>query len=86
MTTSHDLASAIWQRSSRSGDAGNCVEVAFASWRKSSRSGTQSNCVEVASTVDVVGIRDSKDPDGAVLVVPRTAWGTFLPALRTGLR
>lgn len=71
-----------WRRSSRSGTGGNCVEVAFAHWRKSSRSSTQSNCVEVASTVDAVGIRDSKDPDGPVLAVPHTAWAAFLTGLR----
>lgn len=71
-----------WRRSSRSGTGGNCVEVAFTGWRKSSRSGSHSNCVEVASTVDAVGIRDSKDPDGPVLAVPHTAWTTFITVVR----
>ncbi|MEV5572978.1 DUF397 domain-containing protein [Spirillospora sp. NPDC052269] len=41
-------------------------------WRKSSHSGTeQSHCVEVADLVDVVGVRDSKDPGGGHLRVSR---------------
>jgi len=36
-------------------------------WRKSSHSGGASDetCVEVAGLPDAVGIRDSRDPDGA---------------------
>lgn len=36
-----------WRKSSRSGNGGNCVELAVA-WQKSSRSGNGGNCVEVA--------------------------------------
>lgn len=42
-------------------------------WRRSSRSGENGgNCVELADvTGAVVAVRDSKDPDGPVLLVPR---------------
>lgn len=36
-----------WRRSSRSGDSGNCVEVAVG-WCKSSYSGSSGSCVEIA--------------------------------------
>ena len=43
-------------------------------WHKSSRSGSSGgNCVELASLEDKVAVRDSKDPEGPVLVVSRAA-------------
>ncbi len=49
---------------------------AEAQWRISSHSGAGNNtCVEVALNVPgVVGVRDSVDPDGPVLVVSPSAW------------
>jgi len=52
-------------------------------WRKSSRSiGGNDNCVEVSSTVDgtAVGVRDSKDRAGAVLIFASRAWARFIAA------
>ncbi|MGB3441792.1 MAG: DUF397 domain-containing protein [Actinophytocola sp.] len=34
------------------------------------------NCVELA-TVEVVGVRNSKDPDGPVLLFARREWDAF---------
>lgn len=49
-------------------------------WRKSSRSGSDGGeCVEMAGVEAGVAVRDSKDPDGAVLLVPG-------PVLRAALR
>lgn len=62
---------AVWRKSSYSGDEGGaCVEVAEL-WRKSSYSSedVSSNCVEVAELESVIGIRDSKDPEGPRLAV-----------------
>lgn len=36
-------------------------------WRKASASTGNGQCVELARTTDGVAVRDSKDPDGAVL-------------------
>lgn len=81
-----DLDALQWRKSSRSGpQGGNCVEVG-AVWRKSSRSGQNGGtCVEVAGNLGgVVAVRDSKDPDGPVLVVGRGAWRSFAGGVRAG--
>ncbi len=48
-------------------------------WRKSSRSGAQGNCVEAAKLPDgTVAVRDSKNPDGAVLTFTPAEWDAFI--------
>ncbi|MFD6609638.1 DUF397 domain-containing protein [Micromonospora chalcea] len=55
------------------------MELTGAIWRKSSRSGTQGDCVEVADNLaGVVGVRDSKDPDGPMLTFTPDAWRAFV--------
>ncbi|GAA2738007.1 DUF397 domain-containing protein [Actinocorallia aurantiaca] len=45
-------------------------DFASVTWRKSSHSGGASGqCVEVASLPGLIGIRDSKNPDGPKLAV-----------------
>jgi hypothetical protein len=54
-------------------------------WRKSSFSHTTGNCVEVARLAGkVVGVRDSKNPQGGVLRFTRAEWGAFLGDVRNG--
>lgn len=54
-------------------------------WHKSSRSGAGNNCVEVAIVDrEHVAIRDSKAPDGGVLVVGRTGMATWLTGIKAG--
>ncbi|MGD0553791.1 MAG: DUF397 domain-containing protein [Streptosporangiaceae bacterium] len=55
-------------------------------WRTSSYSGGAGNCVEVAiaGTGDGVGIRDSKVPDGPVLIVGQQAWREFAARVKSG--
>ena len=61
------------------------MELTGAKWRKSSYSGSNGgNCVELAGVGGVVGVRDSKDPDGPVLLVSPAAlraavWAAALP-------
>ncbi|WNV90625.1 DUF397 domain-containing protein [Umezawaea sp. Da 62-37] len=72
------LSLTSWRKSSFSGGNSGCVEVAFGQWHRSSHSGGNSNCVEVARASDVVGIRDSKNPEAGHLTVPRAAWAAFV--------
>ena len=60
-------------------------DFARVTWKKSTRSNGSGDCVEMARLLDgMVGVRDSKNPAGAVLAVSGTAWSTFLMALKAG--
>ncbi|AJF65111.1 DUF397 domain-containing protein [Streptomyces vietnamensis] len=58
-------------------------DVNNAQWFKSSYSnGDGGDCVEVAyDFTDVIPVRDSKVPDGPVLVVPAAAWAAFVAGI-----
>lgn len=73
---------AAWRKSSHSHTdwTGNCAEVA--AWRKSSRSTYNGNCVEAGNGPSVVGVRDSKDPAGPVLMVAPREWQAFTCSLQ----
>jgi Domain of unknown function (DUF397) len=73
-----------WRKSSYSGEEGGaCIEVA-ALWRKSSYSGQEAEtCVEVAGLAGVIGIRDSKNPDGPYLTLTSSAWRQLATRIRT---
>jgi hypothetical protein len=59
------------------------VDLSRAEWRKSSYSGQSGNCVEVARNLPrLVAVRDSKEPDGAKLVISQAAWRVFIRAAR----
>lgn len=54
------------------------MHLSGAVWRTSTRSGN-SECVEVADNLPgVVGVRDSKDPTGPVLMFAPAAWRAFV--------
>nr|WP_243981784.1 DUF397 domain-containing protein [Streptomyces sp. NEAU-YJ-81] len=56
-----------------------------ATWRKSSYSNQEGgNCVEVGDLARVVPVRDSKNPDGPVLVFAVASWEAFVEELTTG--
>ncbi|WP_407924465.1 DUF397 domain-containing protein [Actinomadura physcomitrii] len=54
-------------------------------WRKSSYSGhSGGDCVEVANLASVVGVRDSKDPEGPELAFDAAAWRVFAREVKGG--
>lgn len=51
-------------------------------WRKSTRSnGAGGNCVEIGSRGTRIGVRDSKDRDGGVLLFDESDWAAFVAGL-----
>ncbi|MGW5862267.1 DUF397 domain-containing protein [Streptomyces sp. NPDC055239] len=86
----YDLSNACWRKSTYSnGDGGNCLEVAHdfvgaARWRKSTySSGDSDNCVEIADGVPgIVPVRDSKNPEGPVLLLGAKPWSAFVAGVR----
>ncbi|WP_177226959.1 DUF397 domain-containing protein [Saccharopolyspora shandongensis] len=60
------------------------LDLSTLHWRKSSRSSNYGNCVEVAFNGRAVAARDSKDPDGGVLLFGAATWASFVDGLRAG--
>ncbi|MFY1696094.1 DUF397 domain-containing protein [Solwaraspora sp. WMMA2101] len=61
------------------------IDRQFGPWRKSTRSGGADNCVEVATATDLhVGVRDSKNPGGGILVFAPDGWSDFINGVRNG--
>ncbi|GAA4229663.1 DUF397 domain-containing protein [Actinomadura meridiana] len=59
------------------------MDLNTATWRKSSYSGnTGGECVELASAPGIVAVRDSKDPEGAKLVVGRAEFAALVVTLK----
>lgn len=52
-------------------------------WYTSSRTSGAHNCVEVAHGPGWTAVRDSKDPNGPVLLCPDGAWNTFTTSAAT---
>jgi hypothetical protein len=59
-------------------------ERASLAWRKAESSGANGQCVEIASAMGNVAIRDSKDPDGPILVYTMPEFRAFLDGARNG--
>jgi hypothetical protein len=53
------------------------TDPSFANWRTSSYSNVGGECVEVAAVGGIVGVRDTKDRTGAVLMFSPAAWQRF---------
>ncbi|MFF0086073.1 DUF397 domain-containing protein [Streptomyces canus] len=55
-------------------------------WRKSSYSGPEGgSCLEVLDNYRLgVPVRDSKNPHGPAVIIPASAWASFVAAVRSG--
>jgi len=60
------------------------IDLTRAAWYKSTRSSGNGNCVEVAVVDDAVGVRDSKDRSGPVLVFTASEWRAFVAGAKDG--
>ena len=60
------------------------AERAGLAWLKAQSSGANGQCVEIASTAGKIAIRDSKDPDGPILVYTPGEFRAFLDGARNG--
>ncbi|WP_192759272.1 DUF397 domain-containing protein [Actinomadura algeriensis] len=61
------------------------MDLSNVTWRKASRSASNGgNCVELAGFPGTVAVRDSKDPDGPVLLLPRVALREAVQAASDG--
>lgn len=63
-----DPTRAVWRKSTRSNNGGNCVEVAD----------------NLLADQSVVFIRDSKHPAGPVLAFTPRTWKTFVTSAKAG--
>jgi hypothetical protein len=61
------------------------IDPASLAWRKSSYSDSGGACVETAVLPDHrVALRDSKQPDGAILLYTPAEWSAFLTGVQAG--
>ena len=61
------------------------VDLDGATWRKSTYSnGSGGNCVEVADLPNGRAVRDSKRPEGPILVFTKDQWRAFVQAVEAG--
>ena len=52
-------------------------------WRRSTRN-KSGECLEVAFVDELIGVRDSRHPDGPVLVFTRPEWDAFVKGAKDG--
>jgi hypothetical protein len=65
---------------------GQEIDTKRAAWKKASRSQNQNgnHCVEVADLGALVAIRDSKHPDGPIIILDGDEWRAFEEAVTAG--
>ena len=54
------------------------------SWLKAHSSSANGACIEIASATGNIAIRDSKDPNGPILVYTQSEFSAFLEGARKG--
>lgn len=64
--------------------SGSAPSAIGTQWRKSRESQGMSNCVEVATDGGLIGVRDSKNPNQAVLVSSSCQWEIFIRGVKQG--
>lgn len=60
------------------------IDFSRATWRKSTRSQQSGQCVELAKVDGVIGVRDSKEPNGPILVFTVEEIAAFLDGATKG--
>jgi hypothetical protein len=66
-------------------DVSDDADGSIRMWRRSSQSYGTGNCLEVAAPHGArIDVRDSKDPDGAVLRFASVEWNAFVAGVRSG--
>jgi hypothetical protein len=60
------------------------AERARLAWRKAQASSSNGACVEIAEVSGKIAMRDSKDPDGPVLIYTPSEFRAFLSGAKTG--
>ena len=60
------------------------AERAGLAWLKAQSSSANGACVEIAKVAGKIAIRDSKDPDGPILVYTPAEFRAFLSGARNG--
>lgn len=60
------------------------TDFSKAVWRKSVKTQNSGQCVEVARVGDVIGVRDSKHPDGPILEFTPAEFEAFLDGAAKG--
>jgi hypothetical protein len=60
------------------------IDFSRATWRKSTRSQQSGQCVELAKMDGVIGMRDSKEPNGPILVFTVEEIAAFLDGAAKG--
>lgn len=63
----------------------NTTHPARVTWKKSTRSNGSGDCVEVANLPSGQRlVRDSKNPDGAILTFTASEWRAFIEGVKHG--
>jgi hypothetical protein len=60
------------------------IDFSRATWRKSKKSQQAGQCIEWARAGGAIGIRDSKEPDGPVLVFTVEEFSSFVDGAAKG--